>query len=128
MTLGLLRKLSSVALAATFSAGIAAASPAFAADTVSLRLDWKLSGYHLPFYWAKEKGYYSDAGIDVDIKEGAGSDKTVALIDGKHDDIGVADFTLMAKGMPNAIAVMAVADRIRRINQEDVAAVESLTC
>jgi NitT/TauT family transport system substrate-binding protein len=108
MTLGLLRKLSSVALAATFSAGIAAASPAFAADTVSLRLDWKLSGYHLPFYWAKEKGYYSDAGIDVDIKEGAGSDKTVALIDGKHDDIGVADFTLMATGIAKGMKLKGI--------------------
>ena len=33
--------------------------PAGAADAVSFRLDWTLSGYHLPFYWAKEKGYYS---------------------------------------------------------------------
>jgi len=32
--------------------------PAGAADAVSFRLDWTLSGYHLPFYWAKEKGYF----------------------------------------------------------------------
>jgi ABC-type nitrate/sulfonate/bicarbonate transport system substrate-binding protein len=30
--------------------------PTGAADAVSFRLDWTLSGYHLPFYWAKEKG------------------------------------------------------------------------
>ena len=32
--------------------------PTGAADAVSFRLDWTLSGYHLPFYWAKEKGYF----------------------------------------------------------------------
>ena len=54
--------------------------PAGAADAVSFRLDWTLSGYHLPFYWAREKGYYSAENLDVDIKEGAGSGKTVALM------------------------------------------------
>jgi NitT/TauT family transport system substrate-binding protein len=77
--------------------------PAGAADAVSFRLDWSLSGYHLPFYWAKEKGYYAAENLDVDIKEGAGSGKTVALMAGQQDDIGLADFMLMtvgaAKGM-----------------------------
>ena len=53
--------------------------PAGAADAVSFRLDWTLSGYHLPFYWAKEKGYYGAENLDVDIKEGAGSGKTRTL-------------------------------------------------
>jgi NitT/TauT family transport system substrate-binding protein len=77
--------------------------PADAAEAVSFRLDWSLSGYHLPFYWAKEKGYYAAENLDVDIKEGAGSGKTVALMAGQQDDIGLADFMLMtvgaAKGM-----------------------------
>ena len=84
--------------------GLLAAPQAGAADAVSFRLDWTLSGYHLPFYWAKEKGYFSAEGLDVEIKEGAGSGKTVALIAGQQDDIGLADFMLMsvgvAKGMP----------------------------
>jgi NitT/TauT family transport system substrate-binding protein len=78
--------------------------PAQAADKVSFRLDWKLTGYQLPFYWAKAKGYYAKENLDVDIKQGAGSGKTVNLIGGGHDDIGLADYMLMAvaaaKGMP----------------------------
>ena len=35
---------------------LAGATAARAADAVSFRLDWTLSGYHLPFYWAKQKG------------------------------------------------------------------------
>jgi NitT/TauT family transport system substrate-binding protein len=72
--------------------------PAAAADAVSFRLDWTLSGYHLPFYWAKEKGYYAAENLDVDIKEGAGSGKTVALMAGQQDDIGLADFMFMSVG------------------------------
>jgi NitT/TauT family transport system substrate-binding protein len=78
--------------------------PARAADNVSFRLDWKLTGYQLPFYWAQEKGYYTKENLNVEIKPGAGSGKTVNLIGGGHDDIGFADYMLMAaaaaKGMP----------------------------
>jgi NitT/TauT family transport system substrate-binding protein len=69
-----------------------------AADAVSLRLDWTLSGYHLPFYWAKQKGYYTAENLDVEIKEGAGSGKTVALLAGQQEDIGLADYMFMTQG------------------------------
>jgi NitT/TauT family transport system substrate-binding protein len=69
-----------------------------AADPVSLRLDWTLSGYHLPFYWAKQKGYYAAENLDVEIKEGAGSGKTVALLAGQQEDIGLADYMFMTQG------------------------------
>jgi NitT/TauT family transport system substrate-binding protein len=99
--------------------------PAGAVDAVSFRLDWTLSGYHLRFYWAKEKGYYAAENLDVDIKEGAGSGKTVALIAGQQEDIGLADFMFMsvgaAKGMKlkgiygevqdGAFAVISAADK-----------------
>src|ERR1700755_659373 len=78
---------------------LAAGAPARAADPVSFRLDWTLSGYHLPFYWAKEKGYYGAENLDVDIKEGAGSGKTVALMSGQQDDIGLADYMFMSVGV-----------------------------
>src|ERR1700754_2401881 len=73
--------------------------PAGAAEAVSLRLDWTLSGYQLPFYWAKEKGHYAAENLNVDIKEGAGSGKTVALMAGQQDDIGLADFMFMSVGV-----------------------------
>ena len=74
------------------------AAAARAADAVSFRLDWTLSGYHLPFYWAKQKGYYAAENLDVEIKEGAGSGKTVALLAGQQEDIGLADYMFMTQG------------------------------
>ena len=77
---------------------LAGTVPGRAADPVSFRLDWTLSGYHLPFYWAKHKGYYAAENLDVDIKEGAGSGKTVALLAGQQEDIGLADYMFMTQG------------------------------
>jgi NitT/TauT family transport system substrate-binding protein len=85
-----------------------ATTPAAAADPVSLRLDWTLTGYHLPFYWAKHKGYYSTENLDVDIKEGAGSGKTVSLMAGQQDDIGLADYMLMAAGVAKGMKLKGV--------------------
>ena len=86
----------------------ALAPPANAADAVNLRLDWTLSGYHLPFYWAKEKGYYAAENLDVTIKEGAGSGKTVSLMAGQQDDIGLADYMLMAAGVAKGMKLKGV--------------------
>jgi NitT/TauT family transport system substrate-binding protein len=83
-------------------------SPAAAADAVSFRLDWTLSGYHLPFYWAKQKGYYSAENLDVDIKEGAGSGKTVALMAGQQDDIGLADYMFMSVGVAKGMKLKGI--------------------
>ena len=79
--------------------------PLRAADDVSFRLDWTLSGYHLPFYWAKDKGHFAAENLDVDIKEGAGSGKTVALMAGQQDDIGLADYMLMSVGAAKGMKI-----------------------
>jgi NitT/TauT family transport system substrate-binding protein len=87
--------------------------PADAGDAVSFRLDWTLSGYQLPFYWAKEKGYYARENLDVDIKEGAGSGKTVALIAGRQDDLGLADFMFMAVGAAKGMHIKGIFGEIQ---------------
>jgi len=97
-------------LIASAAAGLGTLSvrPARAADTVSFRLDWTLSGYHLPFYWAKDKGYYGAENLDVDIKEGAGSGKTVALMSGQQDDIGLADYMFMSVGVAKGMKLKGI--------------------
>ena len=82
--------------------------PVAAADKVSLRLDWTLTGYQLPFYWAKQKGYFTAENLDVDVKEGGGSGKTVALMAGQQDDIGFADYMLMAAGVAKGMKLKGI--------------------
>jgi NitT/TauT family transport system substrate-binding protein len=85
-----------------------ASERAVAADAVSLRLDWTLTGYQLPFYWAKQKGYFAAENLDVDVKEGGGSGKTVSLMAGQQDDIGFADYMLMAGGVAKGMKLKGV--------------------
>ncbi len=51
--------------------------PAVAAETVTLALDWSISGVHAGYFVALEKGYYRDAGLDVTISRGFGSGDTI---------------------------------------------------
>ncbi|MGV6876016.1 ABC transporter substrate-binding protein [Pseudochelatococcus sp. B33] len=102
-TFGLTRR----SLSACLAAGLVVpflARRARAADRVDLRLDWVLSGYHVPFYWAKEKGYYRDAGIDIDIKLGTGSGTALNLLAAREATFAMADSMVaansIARGMP----------------------------
>src|SRR2546421_12565458 len=67
------------------------ASPSYAADAVSLRLNWYLGGLHVPFYFGKERGFYAADGIDLTINEGRGSANTVQVVAAGSDTFGLAD-------------------------------------
>jgi NitT/TauT family transport system substrate-binding protein len=81
------------------------ARPALSAelDKATLRMDWALSGYQVPFYWAKAQGYYEAEGIDLDITDGAGSSKSAQLVAARQDTFGLVDALVtvnsIAKGM-----------------------------
>src|SRR4051794_6023519 len=66
-------------------------SPSYAADAVSLRLNWYLGGLHVPFYFGKERGFYAAEGIDLTINEGRGSANTVQVVAAGSDTFGLAD-------------------------------------
>ena len=67
------------------------ASPSYAADAVSFRLNWYLGGLHVPFYFGKERGFYAAEGIDLTINEGRGSANTVQVVAAGSDTFGLAD-------------------------------------
>lgn len=83
-------------------------------EKVDFRLEWSLTGYHLPFYWAAKKGYYKDEGLDVDIKPGSGSQQTINLVAGEHDEIGLADYSLMAASVDKGMKVKAIFGIVQR--------------
>ena len=64
---------------------------AVAQDKVSLRLNWYLGGLHVPFYYGKERGFYTAEGIDLTINEGRGSANTVQVVAAGSDTFGMAD-------------------------------------
>ena len=50
-----------------FAAALLIASPAFAADKMTLLLDWFVNPDHGPIIVAQEKGYFAEQGLEVEI-------------------------------------------------------------
>jgi len=71
--------------------GSTSVSSAVAEDKVTLRLNFLLSGVHTIFYYGVEKGFYKEAGIDLEIGEGQGSARTVQAVATGGDTFGIAD-------------------------------------
>jgi NitT/TauT family transport system substrate-binding protein len=83
-------------------------TPAKAADAVSLRLNWLLSGVHSIFYYGIEKGFYKEAGIDLTIGEGQGSARTVQVVATGGDTFGLVDSGSIIAGAVRGAPVKAV--------------------
>jgi NitT/TauT family transport system substrate-binding protein len=79
-----------------------------APDSINFRLEWRLTGYHLPFYWAQAKGYYKNSNLDVAIKEGSGSGTTINLVGSGQEDLGFADYMLMAAAATKGMKAKAI--------------------
>ena len=75
-----------------------------AAETVSLRLSYTPFAAHIPIYVAKAKGYYEEAGFDVNILPGRGSTFAAMTVGSGKEEFGVADaasiIAARAKGVP----------------------------
>jgi NitT/TauT family transport system substrate-binding protein len=96
-------------LAAAAIVALTAAS-AQATDKVRLRLDWVFGSEHAPIFLAKQKGFFRDEDIDLDILAGEGSTVTVKLVGNRTAEFGyaAADQSLMAFGRELPVVATAV--------------------
>lgn len=80
-----------------------AAAPAHA-EKINLLLDWGWLPYHAFFLLAQDRGFYSDAGLEVNIEQGRGSASTAVVVGQGTFDIGHINVTntaqAIAKGVP----------------------------
>jgi NitT/TauT family transport system substrate-binding protein len=79
-----------------------------AGQHLTVRLALVAEGYDAPLFYAKELGYFKDAGLDVEIKESTGSSTTTKLVGNGGADIGMADLATAAKGIAQGVPVKAV--------------------
>jgi NitT/TauT family transport system substrate-binding protein len=64
------RSLMHALTAAALAAGLGAPAHAQGKDKVVLMLNWYVYSEHAPFFLGKERGFYDQEGIDLEIQEG----------------------------------------------------------
>ena len=77
-------------------------------DKVVLLLNWYVYSEHAPFFLGKERGYFDQEGIDLDIQEGRGSGITVQAVAAGTATFGYADVPTMIKAASKGAPVTAV--------------------
>ena len=90
---------------------LGATASAHAAEKVSFILNWVAGGDHAPYYYARARGWYADAGLDVDLIQGSGSSVAAQRAGAGVNQFGLADmttiFVAIGKGA-DEVAVMNV--------------------
>lgn len=99
------------ALAATAAlAAVLATQSVMAEDVVNVRFSWKLKGEYGFFYLGEAKGIYKDAGVTLNLGEGAGAQAALgSLIQGQEDAVilpGIFAISAIQKGMPVKIIAL----------------------
>src|SRR2546428_1286683 len=77
-------------------------------EKVVLLLNWYTYSEHAPFYLGKERGYFDQEGLDLDIQEGRGSGITVQAVAAGTATFGYADVPTMIKAASKGAPVTAV--------------------
>ena len=100
-----------VAAAAVAVSCLSTAAGAKAAEEVTFVFNWFPTADHSPYFYARDKGWYADAGIDIEIETAKGSGASSQRIGAGQVPMGVADlptaFIARGKGA-DIVAVMAV--------------------
>ena len=81
---------------------------------VKIRLDWKAGAQHAPFYLGKQRGYYKEAGLDLDIISGSGSSDTIKQIGSKAVEFGLVDALVLVQGAQQRVPAKSIAAYYQR--------------
>jgi NitT/TauT family transport system substrate-binding protein len=87
---------------------------AVAQEKLTLRLDFLPYGTQAPLYLAKEKGWYADNGVDVQMDDGTGSASTVMLVDSGKYDLGFGSLASLLVARDKGIQVKSIAGVLRK--------------
>lgn len=94
-----------LAVALGWCTSVAFAEPT---DKAVLLLNFYLYSEHAPFFLGKERGYFRDEGIDLDIQEGRGSVSTVQAVAAGTAQFGYADVASVIKAADKGAPVLTV--------------------
>jgi NitT/TauT family transport system substrate-binding protein len=81
---------------------------------VTMRLDWLYQGPNAGFLIAQDKGFYEQAGLNVEIGPGKGSGSTTQLVASKAAQFGFADGFVVGNSVSKGMSIKMVAGMFRR--------------
>src|SRR5687768_3367983 len=97
------------------AAGVVLSASVNAADKkVLIELDWQPWGHHSIFFLAKQKGWYAEKGLDVEIRDGSGSDKAIILVANGEIQFAHASLFAMMLARDKGVPVKSVGQIYRR--------------
>lgn len=96
-------------MAATVLAVCGGIGTAQAAERLNVRLDFSPWGMHAAMHLATEKGWFKDAGLDVQVQDGTGTINTLQLLAAGRADVGQVSVGTMAVAMENNLDLISIA-------------------
>lgn len=84
-------------------------SRAEAQDKLSVRLDFSPWGVQAAMHLAKNKGWFKDANLDVDIQDGRGSGNTIQLVNAGQVDVGQVQVGLVGSARGQGASIRSIA-------------------
>jgi NitT/TauT family transport system substrate-binding protein len=105
-----MRRFVSFAASLTIAAGaLLAGSRAEAQDKLSVRLDFSPWGVQAAMHLAKNKGWFKEANLDVDIQDGRGSGNTIQLVNAGQVDVGQVQVGLVGSARAQGATIRSIA-------------------
>jgi NitT/TauT family transport system substrate-binding protein len=101
-------------LALIFAAVGGAHAFAQAPVKVKIRLDWKGGAQHAPFYLGKQRGFFKEEGIDLDVISGSGSSDTIKQVGSKAVEFGLVDALVLVQGTQQRVPAKSIAAYYQR--------------
>ena len=77
-------------------------APAFSqapTKSITFLTNYVFNGRHAPFFVGLEKGFYKEAGFDIEISPATGSGFVITAVDSGQADYGMADFSSVVRGV-----------------------------
>jgi NitT/TauT family transport system substrate-binding protein len=102
-----------LATALMFTPASASAQTSRPLEHASVRLDYFPGAQHAFLYLGREKGWYAQEGIDLEIVPGQGSTVSVKTVGSGEDQFAVADAASGARGWEAGVPIVYVATLLR---------------
>lgn len=82
--------------------------PAQAQEKLSVRLDFSPWGVQAAMHLAKNRGWFREAGLDVDIQDGRGSGNTIQLVNAGQADVGQVQVGLVGSARTQGARIRSI--------------------